>query len=189
MTSSRNATSFNKLVGNIGSSLSPRKRPSVSLIIKCIAATHTATCHNSYCHLLVGSLQCGNAAGPLCRISSFQFLSHSWRKKNTNNRLISLVTGVLYACCVNSCFNMHVHVDSYCSTVVRTDSLKGRRGRLPSKPKSPLQTEVAPPSPPLSLISAVLRAYSHCTPHDLDYSQVALEGSKWCCQWESPYKH
>ncbi|XP_037130239.1 nuclear receptor subfamily 4 group A member 3 isoform X1 [Syngnathus acus] len=57
--------------------------------------------------------------------------------------------------------------------VVRTDSLKGRRGRLPSKPKSPLQTEVAPPSPPLSLISALLRAYSHCTPHDLDYSQFS----------------
>lgn len=58
------------------------------------------------------------------------------------------------------------------STVVRTDSLKGRRGRLPSKPKSPLQTEASPPSPPLSLLSALLRAYSHCTPRDLDYSQV-----------------
>lgn len=60
----------------------------------------------------------------------------------------------------------------FCFTVVRTDSLKGRRGRLPSKPKSPLQTETSPPSPPLSLISALLRAYSHCTPRDLDYSQV-----------------
>lgn len=57
-------------------------------------------------------------------------------------------------------------------TVVRTDSLKGRRGRLPSKPKSPLQTEASPPSPPLSLLSALLRAYSHSTPRDLDYSQV-----------------
>ncbi|CAL8360564.1 unnamed protein product, partial [Arctogadus glacialis] len=56
--------------------------------------------------------------------------------------------------------------------VVRTDSLKGRRGRLPSKPKSPLQSEASPPSPPLSLLSALLRAYSHCTPRDLDYSQV-----------------
>lgn len=55
---------------------------------------------------------------------------------------------------------------------MRTDSLKGRRGRLPSKPKSPLQTEASPPSPPLSLLSALLRAYSHCTPRDLDYSQV-----------------
>lgn len=58
------------------------------------------------------------------------------------------------------------------SSVVRTDSLKGRRGRLPSKPKSPLQTEASPPSPPLSLLSALLRAYSHSTPRDLDYSQV-----------------
>ncbi|KAI3361015.1 hypothetical protein L3Q82_013215, partial [Scortum barcoo] len=52
-------------------------------------------------------------------------------------------------------------------------SLKGRRGRLPSKPKSPLQTEASPPSPPLSLLSALLRAYSHCTPRDLDYSQFS----------------
>uniref|UniRef100_A0A8C6SBF6 Nuclear receptor subfamily 4, group A, member 3 n=1 Tax=Neogobius melanostomus TaxID=47308 RepID=A0A8C6SBF6_9GOBI len=59
--------------------------------------------------------------------------------------------------------------------VVRTDSLKGRRGRLPSKPKSPLQSEASPPSPPLSLLSALLRAYSHCTPRDLDYSQVSSE--------------
>ncbi|XP_030225743.1 nuclear receptor subfamily 4 group A member 3 isoform X2 [Gadus morhua] len=57
--------------------------------------------------------------------------------------------------------------------VVRTDSLKGRRGRLPSKPKSPLQSEASPPSPPLSLLSALLRAYSHCTPRDLDYSQFS----------------
>ncbi|KAM4600378.1 nuclear receptor subfamily 4 group A member 3 [Polymixia lowei] len=57
--------------------------------------------------------------------------------------------------------------------LVRTDSLKGRRGRLPSKPKSPLQTEASPPSPPLSLLSALLRAYSHCTPRDLDYSQFS----------------
>ncbi|XP_067093704.1 nuclear receptor subfamily 4 group A member 3 isoform X1 [Osmerus mordax] len=57
--------------------------------------------------------------------------------------------------------------------VVRTDNLKGRRGRLPSKPKSPLQTESSPPSPPLSLLSALLRAYSHCTPRELDYSQFS----------------
>ncbi|XP_017280407.2 nuclear receptor subfamily 4 group A member 3 isoform X2 [Kryptolebias marmoratus] len=57
--------------------------------------------------------------------------------------------------------------------VVRTDSLKGRRGRLPSKPKSPLQSEASPPSPPLSMLSALLRAYSHCTPRELDYSQFS----------------
>ncbi|KAL0985346.1 hypothetical protein UPYG_G00155770 [Umbra pygmaea] len=57
--------------------------------------------------------------------------------------------------------------------VVRTDNLKGRRGRLPSKPKSPLQAESSPPSPPLSLLSALLRAYTHCTPRELDYSQFS----------------
>ncbi|XP_071026396.1 probable nuclear hormone receptor HR38 isoform X2 [Oncorhynchus clarkii lewisi] len=57
--------------------------------------------------------------------------------------------------------------------VVRTDNLKGRRGRLPSKPKSPLQAESSPPSPPLSLLTALLRAYSHCTPRELDYSQFS----------------
>lgn len=63
-------------------------------------------------------------------------------------------------------------------TVVRTDSLKGRRGRLPSKPKSPLQTEASPPSPPLSLLSALLRAYSHSMPRDLDYSQVTSTAAR-----------
>ena len=55
--------------------------------------------------------------------------------------------------------------------VVRTDSLKGRRGRLPSKPRSPQE---APPSPPVSLISALLRAYLDSNPdtNNLDYSQV-----------------
>ncbi|XP_062395554.1 nuclear receptor subfamily 4 group A member 3 isoform X1 [Sardina pilchardus] len=57
--------------------------------------------------------------------------------------------------------------------VVRTDSLKGRRGRLPSKPKSPLQTDPSPPSPPISLVSALLRAYTHSTPRELDYSQFS----------------
>ncbi|KAG8139644.1 hypothetical protein E2320_002412, partial [Naja naja] len=39
------------------------------------------------------------------------------------------------------------------SPVVRTDSLKGRRGRLPSKPKSPLQQEPLQPSPPSTPVS------------------------------------
>lgn len=54
--------------------------------------------------------------------------------------------------------------------VVRTDSLKGRRGRLPSKPKSPQES---PPSPPVSLITALVRAYVDTTPDlaNLDYSQ------------------
>ncbi|XP_063055732.1 nuclear receptor subfamily 4 group A member 3 isoform X2 [Engraulis encrasicolus] len=57
--------------------------------------------------------------------------------------------------------------------VVRTDSLKGRRGRLPSKPKSPLQTDPSPPSPPISLVSALLRAYTHSMPRELDFSQFS----------------
>ncbi|XP_038626282.1 nuclear receptor subfamily 4 group A member 3 [Tachyglossus aculeatus] len=58
--------------------------------------------------------------------------------------------------------------------VVRTDSLKGRRGRLPSKPKSPLQQESSqpsPPSPPVSMINALVRALTDSTPRDLDYSR------------------
>ena len=54
--------------------------------------------------------------------------------------------------------------------VVRTDSLKGRRGRLPSKPKSPQES---PPSPPVSLITALVRAHVDTSPDlsTLDYNQ------------------
>ncbi|XP_029049263.1 nuclear receptor subfamily 4 group A member 2 isoform X1 [Osmia bicornis bicornis] len=54
--------------------------------------------------------------------------------------------------------------------VVRTDSLKGRRGRLPSKQKSPQES---PPSPPVSLITALVRAHLDTTPDqvNLDYTQ------------------
>ncbi|XP_015276234.1 PREDICTED: nuclear receptor subfamily 4 group A member 3 [Gekko japonicus] len=58
--------------------------------------------------------------------------------------------------------------------VVRTDSLKGRRGRLPSKPKSPLQQEPpqpSPPSPPASMVNALVRALSDSAPRELDYSR------------------
>lgn len=53
--------------------------------------------------------------------------------------------------------------------VVRTDSLKGRRGRLPSKPKSPQES---PPSPPISLITALVRSHVDTTPDPscLDYT-------------------
>ena len=58
-------------------------------------------------------------------------------------------------------------------TVVRTDSLKGRRGRLPSKPKSPQES---PPSPPVSLITSLVRAHVDTAPDipNLDYSQVSI---------------
>ncbi|CAB3365101.1 Hypothetical predicted protein [Cloeon dipterum] len=54
--------------------------------------------------------------------------------------------------------------------VVRTDLLKGRRGRLPSKSKT---LHESPPSPPVSLITALVRAHLDTSPdHDnLDYSQ------------------
>ncbi|KAI5633972.1 zinc finger, c4 type (two domains) domain-containing protein [Phthorimaea operculella] len=54
--------------------------------------------------------------------------------------------------------------------VVRTDSLKGRRGRLPSKPKCPQES---PPSPPISLITSLVRAHVDTSPDfaNLDYSQ------------------
>ncbi|KAK4287387.1 hypothetical protein Pmani_039540 [Petrolisthes manimaculis] len=60
--------------------------------------------------------------------------------------------------------------------VVRTDSLKGRRGRLPSKPKSPQES---PPSPPVSLITALVRAHVDTTPDlsNLDYSQYRQPAS------------
>ncbi|XP_078700606.1 nuclear receptor subfamily 4 group A member 2-like isoform X1 [Branchiostoma floridae x Branchiostoma belcheri] len=63
--------------------------------------------------------------------------------------------------------------------VVRTDSLKGRRGRLPSKPKSP--QEQSPPSPPVSLITALVRAHvdSSPTPPTLNYNlQFKMPGEE-----------
>lgn len=56
-------------------------------------------------------------------------------------------------------------------SVVRTDSLKGRRGRLPTKPKS---QQESPPSPPASLITVLVRAQVDTWPDipTLDYSSV-----------------
>ena len=60
--------------------------------------------------------------------------------------------------------------------IVRTESLKGRRGRLPSKPRSPQES---PPSPPVSLISGLVRAHLDTSPdlNNLDYSQVRIRNS------------
>jgi len=55
--------------------------------------------------------------------------------------------------------------------VVRTDSLKGRRGRLPSKPKSPQES---PHSPPVSLITALVRAHVDTSP-DLTNSDFSWQ--------------
>lgn len=56
--------------------------------------------------------------------------------------------------------------------VVRTDALKGRRGRLPSKPKS---MHESPASPPVSMITALVRAHVDTTPDlaNLDYRQYS----------------
>lgn len=56
--------------------------------------------------------------------------------------------------------------------VVRTDSLKGRRGRLPSKPRQ------ASDSSPVSLINSLVRAHIDTIPNssNLDYSQYQENG-------------
>ena len=58
--------------------------------------------------------------------------------------------------------------------VVRTDSLKGRRGRLPSKPKSPQEQST---SPPVSMITSLVRAHVETNPDisKMDYSKVSFE--------------
>ncbi|XP_028654475.1 nuclear receptor subfamily 4 group A member 1 [Erpetoichthys calabaricus] len=55
--------------------------------------------------------------------------------------------------------------------VVRTDSLKGRRGRLPSKPKNAPDSSAA--SAPINIISALVRAHVNSNPDisKLDYSK------------------
>ena len=65
--------------------------------------------------------------------------------------------------------------------VVRTDGLKGRRGRLPTKPRS---NQDPPPSPPVAMITSLVRAHVESTPklESLDYSQVIdnlLNPSDW----------
>jgi hypothetical protein len=64
--------------------------------------------------------------------------------------------------------------------VVRRDTLKGRRGRLPSKPKGLHRAALGPPlppaSPPVSLVTALVRAHVDTTPDlaSLDYMQVDI---------------
>lgn len=66
--------------------------------------------------------------------------------------------------------------------VVRTDSLKGRRGRLPSKPRDSLgMPGSAPPSPPVSLITSLVRAHLDSSPdaQTKDYSMVRKPSSQF----------
>ncbi|KAH7646554.1 putative nuclear hormone receptor hr38 [Dermatophagoides farinae] len=61
--------------------------------------------------------------------------------------------------------------------VVRTDSLKGRRGRLPSKPKSPHQNDQlgVQKSPPISTIASLLKAHEETSVDkaNLDFSRFS----------------
>lgn len=69
----------------------------------------------------------------------------------------------------------HISCISSCSAVVRTDGLKGRRGRLPSKPKALPDSS----SPVSTLLSALIRAHveSNPSPSRLDYSKVSSVGT------------
>lgn len=57
-------------------------------------------------------------------------------------------------------------------SVVRTDSLKGRRGRLPSKPKA--TSDLANPETPVKMITSLVKAHVDSNPGigSLDYSKV-----------------
>lgn len=67
------------------------------------------------------------------------------------------------------------------SAVVRTDSLKGRRGRLPSKPKQP------PDASPANLLTSLVRAHLDSGPSTakLDYSKVRPRLPHTQCLWAS----
>lgn len=67
------------------------------------------------------------------------------------------------------CFFCSFHV-----LVVRTDSLKGRRGRLPSKPKT--VAEASSTTPHVNIIASLVRAHldSNPTIGKLDYSKVKI---------------
>ncbi|KAM8966614.1 nuclear receptor subfamily 4 group A member 3 [Pelodytes ibericus] len=64
--------------------------------------------------------------------------------------------------------------------VVRTDSLKGRRGRLPSKPKSPIQesSQLVTGSSPVSMLNSLVQAFTDSSPRDLDYSTFTTNVGK-----------
>lgn len=57
-------------------------------------------------------------------------------------------------------------------SVVRTDGLKGRRGRLPSKPK--VESETTNTEPPVKMIASLVKAHVDSNPciGNLDYSKV-----------------
>jgi hypothetical protein len=68
----------------------------------------------------------------------------------------------------------HIHISCFLDLVVRTDALKGRRGRLPSKPKSPSSRQ------PNSFQTQFCRFYNDSTPNpaSLDFSKLNVKAKK-----------
>lgn len=66
----------------------------------------------------------------------------------------------------------------FLTPVVRTDSLKGRRGRLPSKPK--VVQDVTTTVSPVSMIASLVRAHIDSNPSigKLDYTKVKKNKAK-----------
>ncbi|KAM3929798.1 nuclear receptor subfamily 4 group A member 3 [Leptodactylus fuscus] len=76
--------------------------------------------------------------------------------------------------------------------VVRTDSLKGRRGRLPSKPKSPCHQELTQPnlpSVPVSMMDALVQAIVDSTPSELDYSTFSADSDQAASSTDVEHVH
>lgn len=80
-----------------------------------------------------------------------------------------LTLALVYYCVIN----VHLLFYTRSCSVVRTDSLKGRRGRLPSKPKP--VTESTPAVPSGNIIASLVNAHMDSNPAvtKLDYSKVS----------------
>ena len=95
-----------------------------------------------------------NAGGTDANIvASRSALQWGWSKKVKPQNLNSNLTDSKQRLQSVSCF-------SSCPAVVRTDSLKGRRGRLPSKPKAAPDSS----SHVSTLLSALIRAHMESNP-------------------------
>lgn len=86
----------------------------------------------------------------------------------------SVLSSLLLCCFILWCIKQYVFFSPLLFTVVRTASLKGRRGRLPSKPKSPQDVPVS--MTPVNLLNALVRAHIDSNPSmaRLDYSKVSI---------------
>lgn len=115
----------------------------------------------------------GTAASSVAFRSVWQW---EWSKKVRPYRVGE--TGTLLMkdeLCAKCHWNLSVSV-FVSSIVVRTDSLKGRRGRLPSKPK--ILPETSPTAvPSVNIVASLVRAHldSNPTNEKLDYSKVNIK--------------